>query len=98
MEVGPCHLAKAAERYVPHHQNRLEGSVPKLHPIDDMGIHDPAMEKLLKRETQLQLRLEGLPFHKDEAREEQLQRYSSVSMHVGLHMCTMGMLASNNSR
>ncbi|CAM9636261.1 unnamed protein product [Ectocarpus sp. 13 AM-2016] len=37
-------------------------------------IQDSSLEKLLARETQLQLRLEGLPFHNDKDREEQLQR------------------------
>lgn len=56
-------------------KNRLEDKVPKLHPIDDMGIKHASMEKLLARETQLELRLEGLPFNDDQDREEQLQRY-----------------------
>ncbi|CAM9199818.1 unnamed protein product [Ectocarpus sp. 4 AP-2014] len=57
---------------------RLEGKVPKLEPIADMRIQDSSLEKLLARETQLQLRLEGLPFHNDKDREEQLQRYTAV--------------------
>lgn len=56
------------------HEYRLKGKVPTLHPIADMRLQDPSLEKLLARETQLQLRLEGLPFHDDKDREEQLQR------------------------
>lgn len=50
-----------------------EGAL-RLHPIKDMGIQDASFGKLWKRETQLQARLESLPFHKDEKREDQLQR------------------------
>eukprot|EP00752_Nemacystus_decipiens_P013490 g11949.t1 len=57
---------------------RLKGTVPKLHPIEDMGIKEPSMEKLLAREAQLQGRLEELPFHEDEDREEQLRRFTAV--------------------
>ncbi|CAM9550611.1 unnamed protein product [Laminaria digitata] len=57
---------------------RFGGEVPKLQPIADMRIQDPSMEKLLARETQLQKRMEGLPFHKDQDRDEQLQRYTAV--------------------
>lgn len=86
---GRAILLMATKCCIPHHENRLKGTVPKLHPIEDMGIQDPAMEKLLARETQLQLRLEGLPFHKDEHREEELQRYtSSVSTHDQSGVCT----------
>lgn len=55
-------------------ENRFEGAVPKLQPTADMGIQDPSLEKLLARETQLQQRLEGLSFHKDQDREDQLQK------------------------
>lgn len=48
--------------------------MPKLQPIADMGIQDPSLEKLLARDAQLQVRLEGLPFHKDQDRDEQLER------------------------
>ncbi|CAM9166887.1 unnamed protein product [Scytosiphon promiscuus] len=57
---------------------RLEGKVPTLHPIADMRLQDPSLEKLLAREKQLQLRLEGLPFHHDQDREEQLQRFTAM--------------------
>lgn len=69
------------------YENRLKDEVPKLHPVADMGINEPPMEKLLARETQLQSRLEELPFHEDQDREEQLQRYSSVSLHLQIN-CT----------
>lgn len=49
--------------------------MPKLQPLADMKIRDSSLEKLLARETQLRLRLEGLPFHQDQDREEQLERY-----------------------
>ncbi|CAM9535807.1 unnamed protein product, partial [Hapterophycus canaliculatus] len=41
-------------------------------------LQDPSLEKLLARETQLQLRLDGLPFHDDQDREEQLQRFTAM--------------------
>lgn len=53
-------------------------SALRLLPIEDMGIHDASFAKLWKREAQLQTRLENLPFHKDEKREDQLQRFSAV--------------------
>lgn len=59
---------------VPPNANRFGGEVPKLQPIADMRIQDPSMGKLLARVTQLQTRMEGLPFHKDQDRDEQLQR------------------------
>lgn len=49
--------------------------MPKLQPISDMGIQDSSLEKLLARETQLQERLEGLPFHQDQDRDDQLQMW-----------------------
>lgn len=56
--------------------------MPELQPIDDMGIQDPSLDKLLAREVQLQSRLEGLSFHKDGDRDEQLKRYTrQLCMH-----------------
>lgn len=67
--------------------HRFKGNLPKLQPITDMGIQDPSLEKLLGREKELQARVGILPFHRDEDREQQLQRYriigsSSVSLYV----------------
>ena len=45
-----------------------------LHPVSDMAIRDAPLEKLMAREAQLQARLEGLPFHKDQDRDQQLER------------------------
>lgn len=59
---------------VPSDANRFGGEVPKLQPVADMRIQDPSLEKLMARETQLKKRMEGLPFHKGQDRDEQLQR------------------------
>lgn len=53
--------------------HRFAGKVPELHPVSDMGIEDPSLKKLMEREVQLQTRLTGLPFHKDQDRDQQLE-------------------------
>lgn len=69
---------KAVAQSIKEAFRRFQGKVPELHPISDMGIQDPSLEKLMAREVQLQTRLGGLPFHKDQDRDQQLERFAEV--------------------
>ncbi|CAM9227349.1 unnamed protein product [Ascophyllum nodosum] len=69
---------KAVAQSIKEAFRRFDGKVPVLHPVSDMAIRDAPLEKLMAREAQLQARLEGLPFHKDQDRDQQLERYTEV--------------------
>ncbi|CAM9547544.1 unnamed protein product [Discosporangium mesarthrocarpum] len=55
---------------------RFKDMVPQIDPVSDMGIQDPGFENLLAREEQMKRRLEELPLHKEERRDELLARYT----------------------